>query len=116
MRAAMSKDADTYDNRFKILLTGDRYHCLLAPVPSRLAMASARAVPSCSSGHVLKTVLHPGAVQHRATQIQRDEATELCASTCVRAGGLGGQQRCMRVCAVPPPPDAARFASSHPAG
>ena len=53
VRAAMSKDADTYDNRFKILLTGDRYHCLLAPVPSRLAMASARGVPSCSSGHVL---------------------------------------------------------------
>ena len=52
VRAAMSKDADTYDNRFKILLTGDRYHYLLAPVPSRLAMASARGVPSCSSGHV----------------------------------------------------------------
>ena len=44
----MSKDADTYDNRFKILLTGDRYNCLLAPAPSRLAMASAGAVPSCS--------------------------------------------------------------------
>ena len=48
----MSKDADTYDNRFKILLTGDRYNCLLAPAPSRLAMASAGAVPSCS--YVLK--------------------------------------------------------------
>ena len=78
----------------------------------RTAACPGTCLTACHAG----TVLHPGAVQHRATQIQRDEAPELCASTCMRAGGLGGQQRCMRVCAVPPPPDAAPVRLLPPSG